>query len=49
MLDKKKLINFENEIVKLKKPSQIFNQYERAYIRKDNIITILIDYVDHIK
>ena len=49
MLYKKKLINFENEIVKLKKPSQIFYKYKRAYTRKDNISTILVEYDDYYK
>ena len=49
MLNKKKLINFENEIVKLKKPSQLFNKYKRAYTRKDNISTIFVEYGDYYK
>lgn len=36
-------------IVKLNKPSQIFNEYKRAYTRKDNISTILVEYGDYYK
>jgi pyruvate/2-oxoglutarate/acetoin dehydrogenase E1 component len=34
-------------IVNLKKPDQIFREYKKAYERRDNISTILVEYGDY--
>ena len=35
------------EIVKLNNTNKIFKEYEKAYLRKDNKSTILVEYADY--
>jgi hypothetical protein len=34
-------------IVNLKNPGQIFREYKKAYERRDNVSTILVEYGDY--